>query len=231
LDETAIIVSADHAEAFGELGQYMDHGTASPAVTRVPFVVRWPGLTDGAAGSVNDDLLSNLDLAPTLAEALGLAVPEGWCGQSLLPQLRGEAPAHRRAEIVWTHGLHTRQRAVFDGRFLYIRSYHPSLYHYPPRMLFDLETDPNQTLDLAEAQPAEVERLDGVLRAWEREQVTATGMSDPLRDVQSHHPSMLAAFDDYLDRLRAAGRDADADRLLARVERLVEDYAPSALAP
>jgi arylsulfatase A-like enzyme len=209
----------------------MEHGTASPAVTRVPLIVRWPGLTDGAAGTANDDLLLNIDLAPTLAEALGLSIPDGWCGRSVLPQLRGETPPHRRAEVVWTHGLHTRQRAVYDGRHLYIRTYHPSVYQYPPRMLFDLEADLNQTVDLAETEPAAVERLDGVLRAWEHEQVTATGQSDPLRDVQAHPPSMLAPFDAYLDRLRLTGREADADRLLLRVERLVEEYGPAALKP
>src|SRR5918992_1435775 len=102
----------------------------------------------------------------------------------------------------------TPRRGGFSGgRSLYPPPPPRSLSHYPPRMLFDLEADPHQTVDLAEAEPAVVERLDGVLRAWELEQVTATGLSDPLRDVQPHQPSMLAAFDAYLDRLRAAGRD------------------------
>ena len=76
-----------------------------------------------------------------------------------------------------------------------------------------------------------MERLDGVLRVWEHEQVAATEESDPLRDVQAHPPSMLAPFDAYLDRLRLTGRKADADRLLSRVERLVEEYGPAALEP
>jgi arylsulfatase A-like enzyme len=42
-EETAIIVSADHGEAFGENGQYAEHGLANEPIQRVPLVFHWPG--------------------------------------------------------------------------------------------------------------------------------------------------------------------------------------------
>jgi arylsulfatase A-like enzyme len=229
LDETAIIISADHAEAFGELGQYMDHGSASPAVNRVPLIIRWAGITDDQAGSACDDLVTNVDFAPTLADALGLEQPPGWTGQSLVPLLRGKPLPEPRSTLVWTHGLHTRQRAVYDGRYLLIRTYHPAVYLFPPRMLFDLSVDLHQTDDLAEDLPDEVARLEGVLCEWEAAHVAATGASDPMHDLGAYPPSMLVTYDAYLDRLRVSGRVADAEMLQNRLARVATDYSPSPL--
>jgi choline-sulfatase len=229
LDETAILISADHGEAFGELGQYMEHGSASPAVNRVPLIARWPGLTDGAAGVERSELLYNLDLAPTVSEALGLDVPSGWQGRSFLPLLGGGELEEPRAEIYLSHGLHTRQRAVHGGRFLYVRTYHPGLYLYPPRMLFDLHEDPHQTNDLAGEMPERVREMDVALTEWERRCVERTGLPDAMRVIQEQAPSMLGTLDGYLERLRADGREDDAEHLLAQAGRIEEEYAPEPL--
>lgn len=228
LDETAIIISADHGEAFGELGQYMEHGSASPAVNRVPLIVRWPGITEGQAGSERADLVLNTDLAPTLADALNIDKPAGWTGQSLLPALQGNQLADPRSTLVWTHGLHTRQRAVYDGRYLFIRTYHPAVYLYPPRLLFDLTSDPHQTEDLAAARPDDVRRLEAFLHNWEAENLAATGATDPLRDLAAEPPAMLVTSDAYLDRLRQEGRNDAAEMLRERLHG-IEDagYGPS----
>jgi arylsulfatase A-like enzyme len=229
LDETAVIISADHGEAFGELGQYMDHGSASPAVHRVPLIVRWPGVTDGADGSRRGELLYNLDLTPTVAEALGLEVPEGWCGRSFLPLLSGRRAAQPRGGLVLAHGLHTRQRAVLDGRYLYVRTYHPGLFPYPPQMLFDLVDDPHQTNDLAQREPSRVASMDEDLRVWEAENVAATGLTDPMRDIQGQPPSTFATLEEYAGRLRDQGRKDDAEELVARWKRINREYAPAPL--
>ncbi len=224
LDQTAIVISAHHGETFGELGQYMEHGSASPAVTRVPLIIRWPGVTDQRANTASDELLYNIDLAPTVAEGLGLSMPSGWCGKSFFNLLDGGPLAEPRTLLFWSHGLHTRQRAVFDGRFLYIRTYHPAAYLYPPRMFFDLRSDPHQTKDLAAALPDRVRQMDDALSSWINENLAATNASDPMRDVQSQPPSMLSQPQGYLDRLRRENRQQDAAKLLEQWSRLDRDY-------
>ena len=42
-EDTAIIVTADHGEDMGELGRYSEHGCADDPVTRIPFIIKWPG--------------------------------------------------------------------------------------------------------------------------------------------------------------------------------------------
>lgn len=229
LSDTAVIISADHGEAFGELGQYMEHGAAIPATNRVPLIVCWPGVTGGAVGRVCDELLLNIDLAPTVSAGLGLEPPAGWAGKSFLPLLKGGALPQPRDHLVFSHGLHTRQRAVYDGRWLLVRSYHPSYYLYPPRMLFDLSADPYLTKDLAEGLPEQVAVMDALLVSWERENVAATGLPDPMRDIQGEAPAIIGTPESYLERLRNEGRGADADRLLEQWARLAADYAPPPL--
>src|SRR3712207_8714322 len=51
LEETAIIISADHGENLGELNVYCDHQTADHITSRVPLIVKWPGLHAGAERS------------------------------------------------------------------------------------------------------------------------------------------------------------------------------------
>lgn len=226
-EHTAIIVSADHGEAFGELGQYMEHGSVSRSVHRVPLIVRWPGVTDAHAGSARDDLLLNTDLAPTLAEVLGLEVPEGWSGRSFASALKSNG-ARRSEPLVWTHGLHTRQRAVYDGRWLFIRTYEPAWHDYPPRMLFDIPKDPHEQTDLAQREPDRVRAMEAFLLEWERGQVAMTGEPDPMRLVQQDPPKAPAAIAAYLEQLEQNGRSADAERLRAIRSRL-DDYAPAPL--
>ncbi|GHO50966.1 sulfatase [Ktedonospora formicarum] len=227
LDETAIIISADHGEAFGELGQYMEHGTVSPAVNRVPLIVKWPGITENIMGSQRDELLLNIDLAPTVSDALGLSIPRGWVGQSFLSLLEGQTLTAPRSEIMLSHGLHTRQRAVYDGRWLYIRTYHPGLFVYPPQMLFDLDNDPHQTSDLAEHHPERVAQMDAQLRAWEHENIAITHQGDPMRAIQGSAPVMLGkSFVDFAERLRKQNREDDVQRLQTCWSRIEKDYTP-----
>ena len=78
LDETVVIVSADHGENQGELGVWGDHQTADPPTCRVPLLVRWPGLT--GAPRVDRALHYQFDWAATLVELAGGHVPDIWDG-------------------------------------------------------------------------------------------------------------------------------------------------------
>ncbi len=67
LDDTVIIISSDHGENFGEQGIYAEHSLANNATTRIPLIIRWPGITKK---NVNNGLHYNLDLLPTLYELI-----------------------------------------------------------------------------------------------------------------------------------------------------------------
>jgi arylsulfatase A-like enzyme len=151
LDDTAIIISADHGEAMGEHGVYGDHVCASQAVHNIPMIVRWPGT--GAPGAAYDGFCYNVDLHPTLCDLLDLPTPERWDGESFADAVLGH-PWEGRPFLVWEHALYSCQRTVRTADWLYTRTYHPGSFQAEWESLWDLSADPHMTENLAEKEPA-----------------------------------------------------------------------------
>ena len=110
-------------------------GTCYDAGLRVPLVVRWPGRV--TPGSVRNELLSHVDLAPTWIEAAGGTAPEKMQGRSFLPLLAGRAYTPREAvfaERNW-HDNFDPIRAVRTHRHKLIFNAAP---HFPYRPAWDL---------------------------------------------------------------------------------------------
>jgi uncharacterized sulfatase len=108
-----------------------DHGRGLPRAKRwlydsgirVPLIVRWPGQIQ--PGTVREDLVSLLDLAPTVLSLAGVPVPSHMQGQVFLG--KGTAPPR---QYVFAHRdrmdeAYDRMRAVHDGRYEYIRNFFP----------------------------------------------------------------------------------------------------------
>ncbi|MBW2288365.1 MAG: sulfatase [Deltaproteobacteria bacterium] len=78
--ETIVLLTADHGESFGEYGHYFKHThTTTPDVAHVPLILRAPGLTPER----RDDLVSHVDIAPTLLELAGLRASSDASGVAL----------------------------------------------------------------------------------------------------------------------------------------------------
>jgi arylsulfatase A-like enzyme len=92
---TAVIVSADHGEVFGEHGQYRHAFELWEPLVRVPLMFVIPG----AEPKHIDVKRSHIDLAPTILELMGVS-PEGMEGKSLVPEIYGTAPCEERDIIV-----------------------------------------------------------------------------------------------------------------------------------
>jgi arylsulfatase A-like enzyme len=90
LDDTIVVVTSDHGESFREHGT-TEHGwNLYPEVYEVPLVIAWPGRLAG--GVRVDRQVSSIDVAPTLLELAGLAVPRSFEGRSLRPLESGRLP-------------------------------------------------------------------------------------------------------------------------------------------
>jgi arylsulfatase A-like enzyme len=180
LDNTVVIVVADHGDAHGEHGLYFNHSSNlyQPTV-RVPLIVRLPG--GQRAGQRVGTVTRNIDLVPTLADLAGVAVPPGVDGASLLPVLDGkDQPRDAFAES----GVFRQSRAGLAnyrqyspgpaGKWRMIRRGNYKLIHIPGQTglraddyeLYDLAADPLEQFDLAQRSPDVVERLAGALAEW-----------------------------------------------------------------
>jgi arylsulfatase A-like enzyme len=160
-DNTLIVFTSDHGEQMGDhwlLGKcgYFD------ASYRIPLIVRDPRpRADASRGRVVTRFTENVDVMPTLLEAIGAAIPLQCDGQSLRPFLDGQgAPAHWRTEAHWEYdfrnpaddaaerrlGLTLHQctmNIVRDARFKYVH------FTKLPPLLFDLTEDPGEFTNCA----------------------------------------------------------------------------------
>lgn len=181
LDDTAIIVSADHGDAFGEHGIYSDHVCADECIHHIPLIVRWPGVTP--AGHASEGFVYNLDLGPTLCNLLGIPIPAEWDGASFRANLEG-LPGLDREALVWDCGLYTVQRAVRTHRHLMVRTYDAHGYAFEPVELYDLAADPYQAHNLSRELPEVVRECDAHLSAWiHAQRAKGTNIPDPLDEI------------------------------------------------
>lgn len=181
LDETAIIVTSDHGDSFGEHGIYTDHVQADASIHQIPLIVNWPGVT--ASAQACGSLLYNVDLSPTLCELLGANIPEDWDGVSFLPQLTGK-PGLERGFLVWQHALYAVQRAVRTRTHLLMRTYDAHGYRFDDLALYDLVHDPYETRSLLNEEPALVTEIEDMMSQWVEEQLSkSNSVPDPLMAV------------------------------------------------
>ncbi|MCU0795194.1 MAG: sulfatase [Akkermansiaceae bacterium] len=87
-DETLVIYMGDNGFMFGEHG-LIDKRVAYETSMRVPMLAQCPALIK--PGTVLDEMIANIDVGPTVMDAMGLKTPAHMDGTSFLPLLRGES--------------------------------------------------------------------------------------------------------------------------------------------
>jgi len=205
LEDTVVIVSSDHGENLGELGIYVEHGTADHATCRIPMILRWPGRSPG---HVDSGLHYNLDLGPTLAEILDVDPGPEWDGASFAPALL-EGEECGRESLVLSQCAHVCQRSVRFGPWLFMRTYHDGYHLFPKEMLFNVEDDPHEQHDLAKDRPQVCREGLWHLCDWHDEMMSGMDSdTDPLWTVVReggpfHAKGHLRSYCDYL---RTTGR-------------------------
>ena len=163
MDNTVIILSADHGESF-EHG-YFTHGGPFlyEQVTDIPLIIREPGRTKGR---VVDSLVEQIDIPATILDLAGIAVPSWMEGRSLAPAMRGEELPGRPAFSMnfqenrsLGHEISRGSVAVWDGDYKLIHYLEPN-----ESLLFNLRKDSGELNDLFESEPDTGQRLLGLIR-------------------------------------------------------------------
>ncbi|MCM0621362.1 sulfatase family protein [Nocardioides bruguierae] len=218
-EETAIIVSADHGESLGEMGSYAEHGNANEPVHRLPLVMYWPGVTDDLPDEARhrDEMLYNIDLAPTLCEMLDIAPGSGWQGRSFAAAISG-GEIEDREYLVLGHGAHTYQRAVRTREHLYVRTYHPGANFVEWESLYHVPSDPHLTENLLDKEPVLANEMRAHLTEWWNELAGRPGaLPDPMQTTLQTGPTYYNDPVTYAQHLRDTGRAHLADDLMERL--------------
>jgi arylsulfatase A-like enzyme len=137
-----LVYSADHGEGFQEHGRLLHAGTVYRELTHVPLALRFPGTSPRRVSQV----VSLVDLSPTLLDALEIKEPSAFQGRSLMPLLRGEPMKESTAysETQVTNNNVFWKLAVSEGAYRLIvkaRRDDP-LAGFTQEELYDLRRDP-----------------------------------------------------------------------------------------
>ncbi|MBC7972352.1 MAG: sulfatase-like hydrolase/transferase, partial [Verrucomicrobia bacterium] len=162
-DNTIVVFTSDNGgEKFSNFGPYQGRkGSLYEGGIRVPAFVRWNGVI--APNHVTDQVLITQDLTATLLAATRTK-PDPRSpldGKNLLPVLQGRKPASART-LFWRFGANpaNRQNAVRSGRWKYLSV-------RGNEFLFDLSTDPGETVNLKDERLKTFTKLKARFQEWE----------------------------------------------------------------
>ena len=146
-DNTIVIYSSDQGWYLGEHG-WFDKRWMYEESLKTPLLARWPGVIK--PGSINEDIVTNLDFAETFLDAAGVQVPSDMQGHSLVPLFKGTTPADWRTSFYYHYyenpGAHNvaRHYGVTNGTYKLIHLYALEGRKLNDWELYDLEKDPNE---------------------------------------------------------------------------------------
>ena len=142
-DCTRVIYSADHGDTMGDHGVYFK-STMYEGSVGIPMIMKGP---DIPSGTRNKTMVSLVDIYPTVLDCLCIKKDKNdeiLPGKSLIPFGKGQEEERTVFSEYYSQGIYTAMFLLRKGKYKYI--------HYVGEnpQLFDLETDPEERIDLAE---------------------------------------------------------------------------------
>lgn len=153
-------------------------GTLYEGGIRVPYIVRWPGVTPPA--STSGVIVHSIDLLPTFASIAGIPsdeVPADVDGIDLSPVLRGGGGSVTREEVFWHYPFYPTDYPGFTPAAAIRRGRYKGIYFYEGDRfeVYDLERDVGETRDIGNVEREVADLLRRRLREWQE----SVGATDP----------------------------------------------------
>jgi len=184
LDETIVVVNADHGETLYEHECWFDHHGMYDNTLHVPLILRYPGKVP--AGRRVSGFTHHKDLVPTLLDLAGIEHEGTFDGQSVLPMIAGDVASHAPSfyitECTWMrkHGWRTPEWKL-------IVALEPDFHFKPEIELYNLVEDPEENNNLAESRPDVVARLRAEMDAHIARRQEETGLPVPILNQGDWH--------------------------------------------
>jgi arylsulfatase A-like enzyme len=186
LDDTVLILTADHGEELFERGDWHHGHSLFEELIRVPLIFAGPGIPVGPRIALPVQLI---DVAPTILDLAHARVLPSLEGESLVPLLEGKEIARLAGRPAYSTSTQIEgQMAVIQGRWKLITSPGGNL------QLYDLARDPGERNNLIGEERQRVVRLTGFVRKW----------LERYRTLPANLPPRLLSPDDAAQ-LRALG--------------------------
>ena len=182
LEETLLIITADHGEELDEHELWYDHHGLYETNCHVPLMVHCPALIPD--GQRLDGLVRLTDIAPTILDYAGqsaLAERENMEGTSLRAIIEGGTHDGTTEAIYLTECGWMKKRGWQTKKWKLIveTGGTPAVYNTPEMELYDLDEDPDEVYNLAEEADEVVARLRNDMDTFLQRRLAETGLPDP----------------------------------------------------
>ena len=184
LDDTIIVLNADHGETLYEHECWFDHHGLYDSNLHVPLIIRYPERMP--AGLRVSGYNQHKDLMPTLLELAGIESGIPFDGRSLMGMVRGETASHE-AEIYVTECTWMRKHGWRTPQWKLIRALEPDFHFKAPVELYNLVEDPQEVTDVADTHPEVVEALTRRMEQWTAMRERESGLADPIFNQGDWH--------------------------------------------
>ena len=146
-DNTIVIYASDQGFFLGEHG-FFDKRFMYEESLRMPFVIRYPGKIK--PGTILDDIVSNIDFAPTLLEMAEVKIPEEVQGRSFFPNLKKETPEDWRQSMYYHYYEYPYYHRVQPHYGIRNQRYKLIHFYYDIDVweFYDLQKDPSEMNNL-----------------------------------------------------------------------------------
>ena len=222
--QTIVVLWGDHGWHLGDHGMWCKHTNYEQAA-RIPVIVVVPGVT--TAGSKTSALIESVDIYPTLCELAGIPTTPGLDGSSFVGVLREPKSPARTAAI------HVYPRSGRIGRAIRTPRYRLVEWKTPGESadsaileLYDYETEPDETKNVAAEQPEVIAKLQAILATYPEAKPQISAKSAEAKKPEPAKPATAAK--PKQDRAAMfARRDKDGDGRLSREEFLANQPDPN----
>ncbi|MDR1809301.1 MAG: sulfatase-like hydrolase/transferase [Prevotella sp.] len=201
LENTIVVYTADQGFFLGEHG-FFDKRLMYEESIRMPFLIRYPKMIQ--VGKTNDDVILNIDIAPTLLNLAGVSTPEYMQGRSFMPNLQGNTPGDWRSSMYYRYWMHAdgshnvpSHYGIRDSRYKLIFYYGQPLGMKgagansitPVWEFYDMQTDPMEMNNLY--------GNAGYREIIDQMKSDLLDLKKQYKDEDSDYPQMKAVVDGY----------------------------------
>jgi len=162
LDNTLVIFTTDNGYYHGEHG-LGDKWYPHQESVRVPLIVRDPRMPSTVRGTTDDNLTLNVDLAPTILNAVGMPTPKSMQGSDLAPLYLTEKaaqPVSWRTEFYYEHPMIRSKDFIPRSEAVVTKEWKYMLWpEFDREQLFDLTNDPREENDLVDSQTDQLAKM------------------------------------------------------------------------
>ncbi len=184
LDETIVVLNADHGETLYDHECWFDHHGLYDQTLHVPLIIRYPGKV--AAGKRISGFNQHKDLLPTILDLADIETSVPFDGSSLLPMARGEVSSHE-SEFYITECTWMRKHGWRTPEWKLILALEPDFHFKPTVELYNLVTDPDENRNVADENGDVVALLTGRMEAWISRREQETGLPNPIHHQGDWH--------------------------------------------